>query len=167
MIVVSSRQQCVVVDEEQSPYLPVLSGIPQCSVIGPILFLVYINGLPEYVQSNVYLFADDTIMYLAIHSEDQCGQLQSDLDNLQAWEKDWLMEFNQDICEVLRVMRKKSMIHHDYTLHGKVLRCVIYARYLAVKLSHDLKWNSHISNVTAKANRTLGFLKRNLRVKKP
>ena len=59
------------------------------------------------------------------------------------------------------------MIHHDYTLYGKALRYVTSARYLGVQLSHDLKWNSHISNVTAKANRTLGFLKRNLRVKNP
>jgi hypothetical protein len=57
------------------------------------------------------------------------------------------------------------MIHHDYTLQGKVLRSVTSARYLGVQLSHDLKWNSHISNVTAKANSTLGFLKRNLRIK--
>jgi hypothetical protein len=57
------------------------------------------------------------------------------------------------------------MIHHDYTLHGKVLRSVTSARYLGLQLSHDLKWNSYISSVTAKANRTLGFLKRNLRVK--
>ena len=114
---------------------------------------------------GIRLFAEDTIMYLAIHSEDQCAQLQSDLGNLQSWEKDWLMEFNSDKCEVLRVTRKKSMIHHDYTLHGKVLRSVTSARYLGVQLSHDLKWNSHISNVTAKADRTLGFLKRNLRVK--
>jgi hypothetical protein len=104
------------------------------------LFLMYINDLPEYVQSNVHLFADDTIMYLAIHSEDQCAQLQSDLDNLQSWGKDWLMEFNSDKCEVLRVTRKKSMIHHDFTLYGKVLRSVTSARYLGLQLSHDLKW---------------------------
>ena len=159
-----SRQQCVVVDGEQSPYLPVLSGVPQSSVVGPIMFLVYINDLPEYVQSNVHLLVDDVIMYLAIHSEDQCAQLQSDLDNLQSWEKDWLMEFSSDKCEVLRVTRKKSMIHHDYTFHGKVLRSATSARYLGVQLSHDFKWNSHISNVSSKANRTLGFLKRNLRV---
>jgi hypothetical protein len=83
------------------------------------LFLVYINDLPEYVQSNVHLFADDTIMYLAIHLEDQCAQLQSDLDNLQSWEKDWLMEFNSDKCEVLRVTRNKSMIHHNILFTAK------------------------------------------------
>lgn len=92
------RQQRVVIDGDQSSYLPVLSGVPQGSVIGPILFLTYINDLPNYVHSNVHLFADDTIMYLTIQSEDQCDQLQSDLNNLQVWEQEWLMEFNPDKC---------------------------------------------------------------------
>ena len=158
-------QQCVVVDGAQSSYINVLSGVPQGSVIGPTLFLIYINDLPEYVDCTVHLFADDTVMYLTIHSEEQCAQLQVDLDMLQVWEEDWLMEFNPEKCEILRISRKKTVISYDYTLHGKVLRSVKSARYLGVQLSHDLKWNAQITKATAKANLILGFLKRNLRVK--
>ena len=79
----NNRQQCVVVDGEQSSYLPVKSGVPHGSTIGPTLFLIYINDLPEYVESNVHLFADDTVMYLSIDSQDSCNQLQADLNNLE------------------------------------------------------------------------------------
>ena len=117
------RQQCVVVDGAQSSYIDVLSGVPLGSVIGT-LFLVYINDLSEYVSSTAHLFADDTVMYLTIHSEEQCAQLQVDLDMLQVWEEDWLMEFNPEKCEILRISRKKTVTSYDYTLHGKVLRSV-------------------------------------------
>ena len=62
----NNREQCVVIDSNQSLYLPVLSGVPQRSVIGPILFVMYINDLPEYVQSTVHLFADNTLVYLSV-----------------------------------------------------------------------------------------------------
>ena len=128
-------------------------------------FLVYINDLPEYVNSTVDLFSDDTVMYLTINSDEQCTQLQADLNRLEEWEREWLMAFNPEKCEVLHISRKKTVIYFDYTLHGKILRSVKSAKYLGVELSHDLKWNAQIGKATAKANRTLGFLKRNLRVK--
>ena len=94
----NNRQQCVVVDGEQSSYLPVKSGVPKGSTIGPTLFLIYINDLPDFVESNVHLFAVDTVMYLSIDSQDSCNQLQADLNNLELWEQDWLMSFNPDKC---------------------------------------------------------------------
>ena len=159
------RQQCVVLEGTQSSYLDGFSGVPQGSVIGPTLFLVYINDLPEYVNSTVHLFADDTVMYLTINSDEQCTQLQADLNRLEEWEREWLMAFNPEKCEVLRISRKKTVIYFDYILHGKILRSVKSAKYLGVELSHNLKWNAQIGKATAKANCTLGFLKRNLRVK--
>ena len=84
------------IDGAQSHYLPVLSGVPQGSVIGPTLFLIYINDLPDYVNSVVHLFADDAIMYQTMHNEDHCDQLQADIDQLQLWEKHWSMEFNPE-----------------------------------------------------------------------
>ena len=77
------------------------------------------------------------------------------------------MEFNPEKCEVLRISRKKTVIVHDYVLHGTVLKSVKNTKYLGVHLAQDLKWNIHISKIVAKGNQTLGFLKRNLKVKSP
>ena len=130
-------------------------------MIGPTLFLIYINDLPDYVASAVHLFAEDTIMYLTVHNEDQCDQLQADIE----WGKHWSMEFNPEKCELLRITRKRTAIERQYTLHGKVLKEVKNTKYLGVHLSSDLKWNCHIDKITSRGNRALGFVKRNLRVK--
>ena len=108
-------------DGNQSPYLPVLFGVPQRSVTGPILFVIYIYDLPEYVQSTVYLFADDTLTYLSVHKEDHCTQLQADIDQLELREQHQSMEFNPEQCKVLRITRKRTVISYQYTLRGKVL----------------------------------------------
>ena len=78
-----NRQQCVVVDGEKSDFVAVLSGVPQGSVIGSVLFLAYINDLRQNIRSKVRLFADDNVLYLIITSEDHCRQLQDNLDALQ------------------------------------------------------------------------------------
>ena len=74
------------------------------------------------------------------------------------------MEFHTEKCEVSRVSRKLSMIKHEYKLSGKVLATANLAKYLGVTINVDLRWNRHIDNITSKANRTLSFVKRNLRV---
>ena len=106
-------------------------------------------------------------MYLAIRSEEDAHTLQKDLDQLAKWEQRWKMEFHPDKCQVLSITRNKEVIHHDYTLHGHVLEHVTAAKYLGVTITQDLRWNQHISNITAKANRTLGFLRRNLQISNP
>ena len=129
------------------------------------MFLLYINDLPETLVSNVRLFADDTIVYLTINTDRDTGVLQSDLDKLAAWETRWKMEFNPEKCEVLRIGRKRYIVRNDYVLHGKTLKSADSAKYLGVTLSTDLRWNRHIDNITHKANQTLGFLRRNLKIK--
>ena len=75
------------------------------------------------------------------------------------------MEFNPEKCELHRITRKRTAIERQYTIHGKVLKEVKNTKYLGVHLSSDLKWNCHIDQITSRANRALGFVKRNLRVK--
>ena len=163
----SNRTQRVVVKGGQSDEVNVQSGVPQGSVLGPCLFLLYINDLPDQLSSTVRLFADDTLLYLAVQTQGDADTLQRDLHTLEEWERKWLMEFNTDKCQVLRVSRKRNPVIHNYTLHGKVLEAVETAKYLGVSLTSDLRWNSHITNITNKGNRTLGFLRRNLRIKSP
>ena len=104
------------------------SGVPQGSALGPILFLVYLNDLPDKVKSQVRLFADDTAAYLAITKLAESKQLQDDLETLQAWELDW--EFNLGKCQLIRVTRSRSPRPTSYTLHGQKLEVVSSAKYM-------------------------------------
>ena len=113
-----SRSQSVVVEGKQSSSVPVMSGVPQGSVLGPCLFLAYINDLPDSIKSRARLFADDTIVYMTISSQSDAQTLQDDLLKLglklEQWESDWSMEFNPDECEVIRVTKKHNPIIYPY-----------------------------------------------------
>ena len=163
----SNRSQSVVVGGEESDAVPVCSGVPQGSVLGPILFLIYINDLPDSITSKVRLFADDTALYLTIEGENDSAALQHDLDKLSVWEQDWDMEFNPSKCQVIQVTGSRKPINANYSLHGQVLETVTCARYLGVDISSDLSWNSHIDRITGKATKTLNFVRRNIRTKHP
>ena len=154
---------------ECSSEVPVTSGVPQGSVLGPLLFLLYINDLPENIQSHsqVRLFADDTAVYLTVRNQNDSHNLQNDLNTLQEWERTWDMEFNPSKCQVLHIGRATytQLIHSQYTLHGEILESVDSARYLGVSISKDLTWNTHINEIVTKANQTLGLVKRNVKTK--
>ena len=100
------------------------------------------------------LFADDTIAYLAIKSNADAAVLQRDLDKLGEWETKWQMEFHPDKCEVLRISKKwkSNTLQPNYVLRGHELKVVSQAKYLGVTISGDLRWNTHITNITNKAN---------------
>lgn len=89
------------------------SGVPHGSVLGPILFLVFINDLPNKIRSKVRLFADDTAVYLAVSNIHDAKILQANLDQLQLWEKEWDMQFNPSKCTVLHITRSKKHSHHN------------------------------------------------------
>ena len=90
----SGRTQQVVLDGQASDPVPVLSGVPQGSVLGPVLFLIFINDLLDNIRSSVCLFADDCVLYRNIHSLQDCLALQEDLTSLGQWEADWQMKFS-------------------------------------------------------------------------
>ena len=97
----SQRKQRVFVNGAYSQWNDVTSGIPQGSVLGPTLFIIYINDLPETVESNI--FDDDTKIYRKIATENDCVELQKDLDILEEWSNKWLLSFNAKKCKVMRL----------------------------------------------------------------
>ena len=125
--------------------------------LGPCLFLIYINDLPETSTAQTRLFAGDTVAYKAV------TQLR-DLNQLAEWEKWWDMAFNPGKCTSLPVTRSRKPLGHQYELHGQMLETVSTAKYLGVTISRDMNWSEHINNVCTKSNKTLGFLKRNLKI---
>ena len=158
------RTQQVLLEGVTSSTFQVQSGVPQGSVLGPLLFLLFINDLPDCVSegSTVRLFADDCAMYRDIRGEQNAIKLQQDLEALLQWEGDWLMEFNPKKCQVLRVTNKRKCVEHPYSIHGHILEVVDSAKYLGVNIHKTLKWNHHINQVTKKANSTSAFLRRNI-----
>lgn len=158
----TNRHQQVVVDGESSRQTPVVSGVPQGTVLGPLLFLIYINDLPNNLSSSVRLFADDCIIYREIKSSDDSVALQEDIDHLRNWESTWQMGFNKSKCFHMRVTHKRKPTINQYIMGEDPLTEVTNHPYLGVEISSDLTWNRHINQVASKANSTLGLLKRTL-----
>ena len=108
----SSRNQRVLVEGQSSQTAPVCSGVPQGSVLGPLMFLLFINDLPDYVKScNVRLFADDFVLYRKIHRASGMQSLLDDMDNLLQWEQDWQMEFHPSKCQLLNYVSPTNVSH--------------------------------------------------------
>ena len=158
-----NRTQQVLVEGETSCTGPVLSGVPQGSVLGPTLFLVYINDLGDGIKSTVRLFADDTMLYSSVREEADQIALQEDLNKLETWEERWQMSFNVDKCHQLTVTNKTKKRETSYTLHGQTLEKVTDAKYLGVEISEKLNWKTHINSITSKANKSSAFINRNLK----
>ena len=147
----------------KSDWAPVLSGVPQGTVLGPLLFSLYINDITEDIDSELRLFADDCVCYREIKNTEDTVKLQEDIDRLGCWARSWGMRFQPVKCNIMQITRKRiKKINASYSLEGTVLENVEKIKYLGVTITNDLKWNTHVSNICTKANRTLGFLRRNL-----
>ena len=158
----SSRTQTTVVNGVNSSYVEVTSGVPQGSVLGPMLFLLYINDINNAIKSQIKLFADDSVLYRNIRSQNYQVILQNDLDTIYSWAEKWLMELNINKCSDLSITLKRNSIFHDYDILGATLKRVTNHDYLGVTISSDLNWLRHVTKISNKASRTHGLLKRTL-----
>ena len=154
----SGRTQRVVIDGILSDPLPVLSGVPQGSVLGPLLFLIYINDLLDGISSGGKLFADDSKLFRKISSQTDRQILQEDLNKLHEWSRKWLMSFNEQKCKVMYFGRNNPK--HNYHLNNNLLEESTQEKDLGVYVTPDLKSETHVGKVAAKANSALGRINR-------
>ncbi len=155
----SGRTFRVRVGSTFSNFYKVSSGVPQGTVLGPLLFLLFINDLPESIQSFVSLFADDLKL---VTSTVQHKLAQADIDRLNCWERDWLLRFNvkDGKCKLLHVGLGNP--RHDYFMNGERLPPVSTEKDLGVHTAEDLTWNTHIEKAVNKAKSVIGWIKRSL-----
>ena len=104
------RKQQVVVNGKLSYWSIVLSGIPQGSVLGPILFVIFINDLPDQIRNTVKIFVEDTKIFRALHEPEDYSYLQVDLDRLVEWSQLWQLHFNNSKCKVLHIGNSNQVI---------------------------------------------------------
>ena len=120
---------------------PVKSGVPQGTILGPILFLIYVNDISTKITSQIKLYADDTKLY-------------------REWSKTWQLSFNSGNCEVIRISHARDKSIPSYTLAETCLESVERIKDLGVTITKDLSWSQHVAIVVSKANKVLGIIKR-------
>ena len=130
----SGRTQQVALNDKFSSKKPVLSGVSLGTVLGPLLFLIYINDMPPYVKSKIRLFADDAYLYRVIDAIEDSTILQEDLNQLQEWERLWDMEFHPGKGKSLTITNKTKPIWSTYHIHNENLENVTNVKYLGVTI---------------------------------
>ena len=154
------RKQKVVVNGSSSGWCDVISGVPQGSVIAALLFVIYINDLPENIRSHLFLFADNCKFFREIATQEDIDIMQADLDTLFEWSQKWLLTFHPGKCVNLRITLRKDTEPHVYHLGNDDLKNVDEVKDLGVTVDGKLKFESHISGKVNKANQLWGAIKK-------
>jgi hypothetical protein len=156
----SMRKQRVVMGENESEWIEVISGIPQGSVLGPLLFIIYINDLPDVVASICKLYADDNKLIKKVVTIEDEKTLQDDIDKLVEWSHNWQIKFNIKKCHIMHFGKNNRM--QTYYMNNDSVRHELGTsneeRDIGVIVSKDLKVTRHVNVIAAKANRMLGLI---------
>ena len=164
----SGRQQRVRIQGQFSEWQFVSNGIPQGSVLGPLLFVLYINELPSLAKdSNIYLFADDMNIFKGIYNNDDMHKLQDDMDRTFECTQTSLLRFHPDKCKHMRIGKNNKTSHTVYTIGDdkQPLPLSEEEKDIGVIIDSDLSFESHISSKINKANSVLGLIARNMEYK--
>lgn len=154
----TARRQRVVLNGFSSDWIDVTSGVPQGTVLGPLLFLVYVNDLPDAVQCPLRMFADDTKLFARVTTDREVSELQTDIDALAAWSRTWLMPFNDEKCKVLHI--GPATLSAQYTIGDTLLSCTEVEKDLGVLIDSELKFKQHAAAAVAKATQLLAVIRR-------
>ena len=157
------RQQRVVINGQYSTWRNVTSGIPQGSVLGPLLFVIYINDLPETVLSQVLLFADDTKMYRQIQDACDCHTFQEDISTVQERPDKWLLRYHPDKCKLMTIGRDTPTDH--YTMYSEDKGLIPMAnlqseKNVGVIFDLNMTFREDINSPATKANNIMGIIRR-------
>ena len=160
----NNRKQSVVLNGSHSSYSKVESGVPQGSVLGPLLFLIYINDLERNIKSNIKFFADDTMLFSIVKDPAiSANNLNHDLDIIQQWTYQWKMEFNPDptkqATEVLFSCEKTSPNHPQLIFNRIAVAKVNDQKHLGLILDSRLSFEKHLNAKIIKAKKYVGILK--------
>jgi len=170
MSFLEDRHMRVTVRGSCSHWVEVISGVPQGSVLGPLLFLIYVNDLPGWIKTNIKMFADDTKLWNTIQHESDSQEMQEDLDTLREWSNKWLLDFNIEKCKVMHVGHKVATSYSISRADGTLCRLAEAdeEKDLGVILTNDLKAGRQCREAARKAMNVLRTIKRHFtRLDKP
>ena len=157
----SDRIQIVRVNGESSKTAAVLSGIPQGTVLGPILFVIYINDILDNISSDGLLFADDAKIFRAIACKEDSLKLQDDIARLEEWSDKWLLKFHPDKCHLLTLGKIENIMYcHRYQVGGTEIDHTFEEKDLGVVIDSELTFADHIVQKVKKANSIVGIIRR-------
>ena len=159
----SGRTQRVRVDGKLSEEVSVTSGVPQGSVLGPILFLAYVNDISRNMESTIRLFADECVIYTTIIKPEDMDKLQRDLDRLGEWATENAMKINPGKSKAIRFTRARTTVSLSYSLMGKIIPQTSSCKYLGIILRSDLSWADQVNYTVKKAWKALHFTMRILK----
>ena len=159
------RKQRVILNGQFSSWTSVNAGVPQGSILGPLLFLIYINDLADGLSSNAKLFADDTSLFSVIHDVDaSANELNNDLYQINKWAFQWKMSFNPDPSkqaqEIIFSIRTKKNYHPSLHFNNSIISQSSYQKHLGIFLDAQLTFQEHLKVITAKVNKTIGLIQK-------
>lgn len=159
---ISNRRQRVVVDGIHSPWTSTNAGVPQGSILGPLLFLIFINDISDNILSDVFIFADDTSLMRKIEDiKLDFNIINRDLHTLSEWADQWRVTFNASKTEYMIFSLKHSTFNYPVLrLNNVPITRVSAHKHLGLTLDSKLTWNEHVTDITNKASKRIGNIKR-------
>ena len=156
----TNRRQRVVLGEAVSDWKPATSGVPQGSVLGPMLFIIYVNDLPSIVRSECKLYADDCKILGVVSSKEEAARIQKDLDNISEWASIWGSFLNEEKCVVMHQGPENQ--EAEYFLNGKALATSSREKDLGIVVTDDLSLSEQVKKAVATANSMLYRIKNSI-----
>ena len=155
----NNRKQKVVIQASESSLLPLKAGVPQGSVLGPLLLIIYVNDITQSLLSLTRLYADDSSLFCSATSlQDIEGILNHDLTIVSKWAKQWLVDFNPNKTEAVIFSTKRDLVEPGLILENTKIRIVDQYIHLGLTLSSSAQWNDHITDSLETASKVIHII---------